>query len=65
MVVNSSNNYLKFYTDKKDLVFNYEYNFRIRKGFGGRKDTLQKKCAFKFFGQGYAIKTLNKLMILP
>ena len=48
MVANSSNNYLKFYTDKKDLVFNYEYNFRIKKGFGGRKDTLQKSVLLSF-----------------
>ena len=46
-------------------MFNYEYNLRIKKDLGGRKDVLQKKCAFKFFAQGYDIKALIKLLNLP
>ena len=46
-------------------MFNYEYNLRIKKGFGRRKDVLQKKYAFKFFARGYEIKTLIKLLNFP
>ena len=31
-----------------DLVFNYEYNLRIKKGFGERKDVLQRSVLLSF-----------------